>query len=220
MKILLTLVLLISCATEKWNYKDLENWEGECQTGKMQSPIAIENTKKVKLQDFKFHYQPMAFDRKWIHKTIHGIPKDKNKSYVSYKGKKYYFQDLHFHFPSSHAFPDRFYAAEIHLVHYSEKGMRLVLASLYKFGQHNEDIQNTLNQEKINPRDLLPKNMASYRYIGSLTTPPCTEGVFWVVMKTPLTLGRKQLERVMNPGGGFNNRPPQPRNNRIIYETY
>ena len=218
MKWILPLIILFSCSTEKWTYKDLENWEGECRTGKIQSPISLDNTKKVKLQNFKFFYKSMTFKRKWIHKTLHGIPDDTKKSYVTYKGKKFFFHDIHFHVPSSHAIDDRFYAAETHLVHYSEKGERLVLGSFYKFGKHNAELERRAKKVGIKPRDLLPKDQSSYRYTGSLTTPPCTEDVNWVIMKTPLTLGREQIERFMNPGGGFNNRPTQPKNNRTIYD--
>ena len=220
MKWILPLIILLSCASEKWTYKDLENWEGECQTGKLQSPISLDKTKIKKGIDFKFNYHPMILDKKWVHKTLHAIPRDAKKSYVTLKGIKFFFHDIHFHVPASHAIKDRFYIAEVHLVHYSKEGERLVLGAFYKFGKHNKRIENVGKQELINPQDLLPKEKSYYHYIGSLTTPPCTEGVNWVIMKTPLTLGRGQIESLMNPSGGFNNRPPQPRNNRIIYEAY
>jgi len=98
---------------------------------------------------------------------------------------------------------------------------------MFKAGEKNAAIQklikmpthitqkNSLCQENLKAKDLLPKNTAYYRFNGSLTTPPCSEGVRWFVLKEPIEISKEQLkefEKVM----GKNNRPVQPINARII----
>lgn len=70
----------------------------------------------------------------------------------------------------------------------------------------------------LNPQQLLPKNQEYFRLNGSLTTPPCSEGVNWVVFKTPLDASQTQIEAMQKIIGQENNRPVQPINSRIVIE--
>jgi carbonic anhydrase len=70
----------------------------------------------------------------------------------------------------------------------------------------------------VNARDLAPHDTAYYRYNGSLTQPPCSEGVSWYVLKTPIEVSPGQVN-MLNALAGNNARPTQPRNNRIILDT-
>ncbi|EFX90668.1 hypothetical protein HMPREF0027_2274 [Actinobacillus ureae ATCC 25976] len=70
----------------------------------------------------------------------------------------------------------------------------------------------------LNPQQLLPQNQEYFRLNGSLTTPPCSEGVNWVVFKTPLDASQTQIEAMQKIIGQENNRPVQPINSRIVIE--
>ena len=100
----------------------------------------------------------------------------------------------------------------------------------FKLGNYNSSLQkvlkfmpkdaggkNEIDKFTINPNDFLPKDRGYYHYLGSLTTPPCTQIVEWYVMKNPITLSQKQLEQFQNLYNG-NFRPTYPLNKRIVLE--
>jgi len=117
---------------------------------------------------------------------------------------------------------------EAHFVHSTKDGELAVVSVMFKIGRHNPAIQKLINNmpkhagEKKNicsadlkAKDLLPKSLEYYRFNGSLTTPPCTEGVRWFVLKQPVQMSAEQVkefEKIM----GKNNRPIQPINARVI----
>ncbi len=121
---------------------------------------------------------------------------------------------------------------DVHLVHRSEDGKLLVLAVQFQIGDHPnpviEAMLDRIPKEKgaefkvdavmINPIDLLPKNTGYYTYSGSLTTPPCSEGVTWVEFKKPVTITQQQLDAMQRFYHG-NQRPVQALNGRDIWEV-
>ena len=115
---------------------------------------------------------------------------------------------------------------EMHLVHKSNSGALAVVAVLIEHGRHNnafdpiwsnlparKSVESHFEGVQVDVDALLPKNSTSYRYEGSLTTPPCSEEVKWIVMATPIQLSGEQIEMFTRLING-NNRPVQPLNNR------
>jgi carbonic anhydrase len=134
----------------------------------------------------------------------------------------------HFHHQSEHTVKGRHYPMEMHLVHKSESGTLAVIGVFIEEGAHNaafDPIWNNLPSQKgiethyphvnVNVDELLPTNRASFRYDGSLTTPPCSEGVRWIVMRTPIRLSADQI-KAFTAIIHDNNRPTQPLNGRPV----
>lgn len=134
----------------------------------------------------------------------------------------------HFHNPSEHTVDGRHSPMEMHLVHRSTSGMLAVVAVLIQEGVQNaafEPIWSNLPKQKgqeahypsvdVDVDALLPSVRTSYRYDGSLTTPPCSEGVRWIVMATPIHLSPKQIGAFTALVRG-NNRPTQPLHGRVV----
>jgi carbonic anhydrase len=135
---------------------------------------------------------------------------------------------FHFHAPSEHRVDGRAYPMEMHLVHQSGDGSLAVLGVLIDEGSPNaafESLWTTLPEESgetthladrdLDIDDLLPERGRSYRYEGSLTTPPCSEGVYWLVFERSIQLSADQIEAFTSIIDG-NNRPVQPRNGRAM----
>lgn len=177
-----------------------------CSAGKEQSPIDIHGAKRVKgLQPIEFHYRtgPATVEHEG-----HAIDVDFGRgNYIVLDGAQYELQSVHFHRPSEHAVKGRLADMEAHFVHRSADGKLAVISVLL-----NEDIntpnpllatlwtnlpqtegQSSKVTESVNPGALLPASRAYWTYTGSLTVPPCTEGVKWFVMQQPMTVGRTQL---------------------------
>jgi len=198
-----------------------------CKIGKNQSPIDINErfTVKACTKPIGFHY---AADVKAVKHTGYSVKAlAEGKSFIVVDGKKFYLKQFHFHTPSEHTVNGKYYPMEMHLVHADEEGNLAVVGVFFKVGRENATLERVLSAapseggkknaltEPINPYDLLPANKDYYRYSGSLTTPPCSEGVRWFVMKEPLELSQEQLARFQELMGK-NNRPVQPVNARRI----
>jgi carbonic anhydrase len=132
----------------------------------------------------------------------------------------------HFHSPSEHTLEGRPFPMEMHLVHKSGDGKLAVLGVFIQEGAANPafaPVWDNLPQEKgvevhlehvtVDVDELLPAERKGFRYQGSLTTPPCTEGVEWLVLATPITLSAEQIAAFRALVHG-NNRPIQPLNGR------
>jgi carbonic anhydrase len=134
----------------------------------------------------------------------------------------------HFHNQSEHTVKGRHYPMEMHLVHKTESGKLAVIGVFIEEGPHNaafDPIWNNLPKQRgvethyphvnVDVDKLLPASRASYRYDGSLTTPPCSEGVRWIVMTTPIQLSAEQI-KAFTAIIHDNNRPSQPLNGRPV----
>ena len=115
--------------------------------------------------------------------------------------ESYELRQYHFHSPSEHTINGRHYPMEMHLVHISKDKKLAVIGVFIEEGRHNEvfdtiwsNLPKQTGQEvhlenvQVDIDDMLPKIKATYRYSGSLTIPPCSEGVRWFVLKTPVAL--------------------------------
>ena len=198
-----------------------------CGIGKNQSPIDIASPSEQDLANIAFHYQPSEVN---ILNNGHTVQVNYDAgSYIELDGIRYDVAQFHYHAPSEHEIDGELFPAELHLVHRSADGKLAVVGLLLQEGSANaafDPFINNLPAEpsdvkdagvKINAMDFLPSIQTTYRYSGSLTTPPCSEGVSWLVMTTPVELSSAQLsklERLFER----NNRPVQPLNDRSLIE--
>ena len=150
--------------------------------------------------------------------------------------KTYTLQQFHLHDPSERHIDGKTYPMEMHLVHQDDRGHILVVGVLLEFGKENQilsrvgdwveqhtgtrlprKMETVTTDLTFNLMDLLPANTHHFSYHGSLTTPPCSEGVQWVVLKTPIEISTVQAERFITTIGA-NARPLQPLREREILE--
>ena len=230
--------------TNHWSYEGVEgpgHWAMlepsymACETGRQQSPINIEMPQHGESQeDLTFHYQPTPLR---VRNNGHTIQVNyQGGSYLRLNGQSYKLRQFHFHDPSEHHIDGKIYPMEMHLVHQDDGGHTLVVGILLAFGKENQVFARAgdLLEEQtghrlsskvgevsidapINVMDLLPSNTHHFSYHGSLTTPPCSEGVQWIVLKTPIEISKIQSERFITTIGP-NARPIQPLGEREILE--
>ncbi len=144
-------------------------------------------------------------------------------SFIDVDGTVFGLAQFHFHAPSENKINGVSYAMELHLVHADAAGNLAVVAVMFNEGEKNAALQRLVDlmlvaqdqKKPISPAfdasTLLPPldNRRYYRFSGSLTTPPCSEGVRWLVMKQPLTLSSDQLAEFRKNMHSPNNRPLQ-----------
>ncbi len=195
-----------------------------CGTGKSQSPIDLASADAQDLSNIVFHYQPTK-----IHLVNNGHSVQVNYdagSYIEVEGKRYDLLQFHFHAPSENAVDGELYSLEMHLVHKNEAGELAVIAVFLDGGAENEALKPVWDnmpteegekevESEVNANNLLPSVQTTYRFSGSLTTPPCTEGVSWFVMTTPIELSEGQITAFEQVYHG-NNRPLQPLHGREL----
>ncbi|MDB5813202.1 MAG: eukaryotic-type carbonic anhydrase family protein [Rhodocyclales bacterium] len=220
-----------------WSYEGAdgpENWGkldpefSVCTNGKRQSPIDIHDGIKVDQEPIQFDYKPSYFrivDNGHTIQVTYGAG-----SHITVMGRTYELVQLHFHHPAEERIDGKGFDMVAHLVHRDAEGRLAIVAILLQAGQANRFIQtlwNNLPLEKnedyapqlaIQMNDLLPGRRDYISYIGSLTTPPCTEGVLWLVMKAPVELSTEQID-VFTRFYPNNARPVQASAGRVIKES-
>ena len=146
---------------------------------------------------------------------------------ITLSGTKYSLQQFHWHTPAEHEINGRRSAMEMHLVHSAADGSLLVIGALIHQGRANpvlapifdhlpETAGETHPVANVRIDDLLPDDVSSYRYKGSLTTPPFTEGVRWIVLAHPITLSKHQIHAFRELFEEGNSREVQPLNGRKV----
>jgi carbonic anhydrase len=151
------------------------------------------------------------------------------KETITFDGKTYRLVQFHIHTPSENEWHGQLFPLEIHFVHQGENGQLAVIAVFAKGGKANPELQkiiDNLPQDKaieheiagqsINPIALMPAKKDYYSLMGSLTTPPCSEGVKWIVMTDPITISPAQIIKLKRAVGGANARPVQKLNKRVV----
>lgn len=199
-----------------------------CETGEFQSPIDI--PEKIladkTAQPINFNYQKNYLT---IKNNGHTIQVDYAPgSYMQIDEETYQLLQFHFHTPSEHTVDGKAYGMELHLVHQNQAGIFAVVGVLIEEGAENYFLQpvwdhllesegeKILKKVMINAQTLLPEKREYYRYDGSLTTPPCSEGVKWYLMKNPIEASAEQIEQFMEIYQ-MNARPVQPLHRRKIH---
>jgi carbonic anhydrase len=194
--------------------------------GRNQSPVDLSGMIEAELESLSFDY------REGGHEVInngHTIQVNYEAgSSVSIDGRRFELKQFHFHAPSENRIDGKSFPLEAHLVHADKDGNLAVVAVMLDEGKANPVVGDAWAQMPkaeggrnalpagVTAAGLLPADLDYYRYNGSLTTPPCTEGVRWIVMKNPMTVSKPQLEAFATALGVANNRPLQPANARPI----
>jgi carbonic anhydrase len=217
---------------EHWG--DLDPDYAACKAGREQSPIGIRNAEKAELPPLRFEYQrgPLKYlinNGYTIRVNYHDAPGAGNFLIVG--DKRYHLTQFHFHRPAEEYIHGKSFDMVAHFVHEAGDGSAAAVAVLLKVGNANATIQQlwehmpeTKGKEEeipgveINPAGLLPHDTGYYTYMGSLTAPPCTEGVTWFVLKTPVEISADEV-RAFASLYPHDVRPLQPLNGRVVKES-
>ena len=194
-----------------------------CATGKSQSPINIISDQTTKLNnDYKLNLNASVNTTAKVIDNGHSIKvAPKEGGTIVLNGETFKLLQFHFHGKSEHTIDGKRYAMVAHMVHQNPKTEQLaVVAVLFEEGRTNpvlDTIINGMDKEiKVNPADLLPADTEHYfHYVGSLTTPPCSENVQWYVLKQPASASKDQIE-AFSKYYIDNERPVQKLNNRKV----
>jgi carbonic anhydrase len=196
-----------------------------CQIGQQQSPVNI-NTRRAKkgtLPALDVHWSKATGEVVNNGHTIQvNLPPG---SYLDLGGTRYELAQFHFHTPSEHQLDGKAWPLEAHFVHKTAEGKLAVVGLLVKTGAENVALkplfanlpasEDAKNQLEVDPAALLPKKLEYFTYEGSLTTPPCSEGVHWMVLERPITASDAQI-RAFRKLFHHNARPIQPLHARAV----
>jgi carbonic anhydrase len=220
-----------------WSYEGVESpthWgdlnaaDRVCGIGRQQSPVAIDETISARLPRLRFAWAPQADT---IVNNGHTIELNfADGGLLKVGSNAYKLVQFHFHHPSEHLVGDKASAMEIHFVHRHESGSLAVVGVFVTPGKRNAAFARVMGAAPqssgdpvktaaaINPLDLLPAARGYYRYEGSLTTPPCSEIVEWMVLKTPLTVAESDIAAFarLYP---MNARPAQQLDRRFVLSS-
>jgi carbonic anhydrase len=202
-----------------------------CSSGKRQSPIHIQSidTAPGPAEPIEFHYSGSGGS---VVNNGHTIQVDSlGHNWIKVRGSAYKLVQFHFHHPAEEKINYKGFAMVAHLVHKNEAGQLAVVAVLMDVGANNPFLQKVwtrmplevqdrvaLPDDLLNLNELLPGDQRYYQFMGSLTTPPCSEGVLWMVLKQPVTLGPDQL-KLFTKLFPMNARPVQAVNGRLVREA-
>jgi len=202
------------------NWSRLDPRFALCGTGRNQSPIDLARFIAADLKPLKLEYQAGATD---IVNNGHTIQVDYAAgSSLVLDGRKFELKQFHFHAPSENTIGGKHFPLEGHLVHADQDGNVAVVAVMFRDGAANALLAKLWDRlpgkagDKsalpggLSAASLLPASRDYYRFNGSLTTPPCSEGVWWLVMKQAATASKVQVEQFAKAVGFANNRPVQP----------
>jgi carbonic anhydrase len=226
-----------SAPTGEWSYSgatgpghwgDLKPEYALARSGRAQSPIDIvpASATQALLGPIEVAYASTTVD---ILNNGHTVEDDYHGGGgIRVEGHEYALAQFHFHTPSEHTLEGRHFPLEMHLVHRDSAGALAVVAVLFEQGEPHAALgaleahfptepgrAQHVEGVTVNPSDLLPSSLASFRYPGSLTTPPCSEGVAWFVLQQPLQAAAEQIAAV-HAILHDNNRPTQPLHGRTV----
>lgn len=207
---------------EDWEFLSPEN--APCGLGMMQSPIEISRTEKAGLPALDPRYRPSDATLSLHDHAIEVQPGEGNL--LALDGRSYRLRSIRLHTPSEHIVRDKFFPLEIQLLHEGEHGQKLIVAVFADFGAENAALQAIADalppKENMLPAFdsslLLPAKREYYAYTGSLTAPPCAEGVEWRILKSPIPMSRSQFSNIAR-ATGRNARLPQPVYMRQVRES-
>ncbi len=197
-----------------------------CAKGVNQSPVNLTGFVEAELEPIDFHYTGLATE---VVNNGHTIQANYTAgSTIKTAGTVFELKQFHFHSPSENTIDGIYYPLEGHFVHVADDGAIAVVSVMYKIGAENEALARLWKQmpqaagekeamaAQVRAQDLMPEDRDYYRFNGSLTTPPCTEGVLWLVMKEPVEVSTEQVEQFFHTMHHANNRPVQPIGARAV----
>ncbi|WP_455209835.1 carbonic anhydrase [Kaarinaea lacus] len=230
-------VILASSGHDHWGYTghagpehwgELKHEFAACNTGMRQSPIDINFNQLISanLGDIHFNYQSVTPE---ILNNGHTIQVNYAKgSGITVGERDFELAQFHFHTPSENTVNGKAHDMEMHLVHKNAKGELAVVGVFFRKGVHNNQLEKLwrdlpektgekkmLSDTSLSAASLLPQNRSYTHFHGSLTTPPCSEGVNWFVIKQPQQASAEQIARFSKIIGN-NARPVQDLNNRFV----
>ena len=200
-----------------------------CETGQRQSPIAIVHGTRLQRAPLQFDYRAaplrMANDGHTARVRFDA------GSTLRIGGARYDLQQFHFHTPGGEQIGTEAFPMAAHLLHKSRSGQLLAVVVLFRLGRENPllarllplvpehaDGDHSMAAVQVSADELLPAQRGYYRYSGSLTAWPCTEGVDWIVLKEPLELSPAQLAAWQHRFAD-NMRGVQPLHGRTVWES-
>ena len=230
------------CAQWKtpWTYEGAAGWGSldpaytVCAAGREQSPIDIRGAVKADLPALRFDFRPeplryLINNGKAIRVNYHDAPG--TGSFLTAGPQRYQLTQFHFHHPSEETVDGKAYEMGVHFMLQSSDGKAAGVAVFVKPGAANATVQKLWDHMPvtegpeheipgvaIDPAALLPRDTAYYTYDGSVTAPPCTEGVAWFVLKTPIELSPAQIAAFARLFP-HDVRPVQPLHGRTIRES-
>ncbi|MFM4953848.1 carbonic anhydrase [Aeromonas dhakensis] len=200
---------------------------GQC-AGSNQSPVNLSGLVKAELAPLQFHY--LAGGRS-VTNNGHTVQVDYAPgSSLELDGMHFKLTQFHFHAPSENLIEGHSYPLEGHLVHVNDQGELAVVAVMFEPGKANGALSQVWQslpakageqrqlKEPVSAEQLLPAKRDYYRFSGSLTTPPCSEGVRWLVMKQPVQVSQAQIDAFKAVMHHPNNRPVQPLYGRLVLQ--
>ncbi len=212
------------------NWPELSKEYAVCESGKMQSPINLTGAVAGDAPALEFEYRNTdAVEIEHQHIAAHVRYEPGNLLRVG--EREYTLLQFHIHVESEHTIDGERFAMEMHHVHQAADGELAVVGGLYQLGASDPAIERLIQATPalgetsssdlgLPAVDFMPAyEDGCYRYPGSLTTPPCSEGVQWFVARRLRTISQDQMERLRDLNGGPNFRPVQPLNGRQILLT-
>ncbi len=217
---------------ESWTYEAPNKWADvspsyeACRAGDMQSPIDLAYTNAVANVDMSLNYNKNPLN---VLNNGHTIQANfLNGSSITSGERAFALVQVHFHTPSEHLISGKSYPLVAHFVHVSQDGALAVVGVMFDEGHANAELQKiidaapkekaearTLPNVMLDPNKLLPDEVSVFRYMGSLTTPPCSEGVNWHVVEKSAEASAEQIKAFADIMGN-NARPIMPLNNRLL----
>jgi carbonic anhydrase len=199
-----------------------------CKAGNKQSPIDLRDSVKAELSPLAFNYRAVPLK---VANNGHTIQVDQaGAGSMTFQGREYRLLQFHFHTPSEHHVAGQPREMEAHFVHKNDQGQLAVVGVMIKSGEENaalkavwegmpKEIKATeIKGAVINAGDILPATKHYQHYIGSLTTPPCSEGVQWIVMNEPIEMSPAQI-KAFKTVFSHNARPVQAREDRFLLNS-
>lgn len=211
---------------EHWS--ELDAKFSVCNIGKNQSPVNLTGFIKSELAPIAFNYKAGGDQ---IINNGHTVQVNFTEgSSITLNGQTFALKQFHVHSPSENQINGKSFPMEAHFVHADANGNLAVIAVMFEEGKANTELEKAWKampheaDEKVTLKEnvlgtsIMPDDKSYYRFNGSLTTPPCSEGVTWLVLKHAVTASKAQIENFTHVMHHHNNRPVQPINARPILE--
>jgi carbonic anhydrase len=230
----------VAAAPPHWKYEgeegpahwgDLSADFATCKTGTSQTPIDLLSKKAEQAKKpapLVFGYSKIPLKLKNNGHTVQVDAPDGDT--LTAAGDTWSLVQFHFHTPSEHTLDGKSFDGEVHFVHKNAKGQLAVVGVMLKKGKENAALApiwdvlptevtkdaKTIEGKSVDVSSLLSTKAGYYGYSGSLTTPPCSEGVSWFVLATPVEVSEGQLKKFHEATHGDTNRPVQPLGGRTV----